>query len=473
MASRFGTLTGKNQIIGHGVPQAFPVTLDPAPFEGAVIYADNGELRYSDGTNWLPLGTGPQGTQGEAGIQGNQGVQGDYGPGFSIIGSVADVDSGGDPQATLNAAFSSPNIGEGVIDEADDELWIYDGSAWVNIGGFRGEQGLQGVQGTQGVQGQLGYEGIQGHRGFRGYQGVQGTQGFQGIQGDLGFQGTQGTIGPQGTQGVTGIQGNQGLIGYQGIQGVQGTQGFIGVQGYYGFQGYAGTYGGVSFEFDLDLTTIAQDPTPGKFAINNGDPSLATAMFIDDEAKSSKDVSALLNSIDTVPGPVKGYIQLTRISNNQEFITFEIINVTDNGGWLTLQINHVANTAGVLTNVASDPAFIMSFGRVGAQGTQGTQGLIGSQGTQGFVGQQGIQGDQGTQGTTGFQGAQGNQGVQGSQGMQGDQGTQGVQGSQGLQGSTGDFGGITYDYDYSNNTTDGDPGEGTIRVSNTNFSSSC
>ena len=88
MASRFGTLSGKGQVVGHGVPQTFPVQLDPVPFEGAVIYADNGELRYSDGTAWLPLGTGPQGTQGTTGIQGNQGVQGDYGPGFTIIGSI-------------------------------------------------------------------------------------------------------------------------------------------------------------------------------------------------------------------------------------------------------------------------------------------------------------------------------------------------------------------------------------------------
>ena len=392
-----------------GIPQAFPIQLDPAPFEGALVYADNGELRYSDGTNWVTTGTGPQGLQGFTGIQGNQGVQGDYGPGFTIIGSVPDVDAGGDPQATLNTAFTSPNIGEGVIDDTDDELWIWDGTNWINIGSFRGVQGLQGIQGNQGLQGDQGYTGVQGLRGHRGFQGTQGIQGSQGIQGDLGFQGTQGVIGPQGTQGFTGIQGDIGFQGIQGLQGVQGTQGFIGVQGYDGFQGYAGTYGGVTFEFDLDAATIAQDPTAGKFAINNGNPALATAMFIDDFAKASKDVSALLNSIDNVPGPVKGYIQLTRISDIQESITFEIIDVTDNAGWLTLNINYIASTAGVMTNTAADPAFMLSFGRVGAQGVRGPQGFVGSQGAQGFVGNQGLQGNQGPQGTTGSQGSQGTQ----------------------------------------------------------------
>ena len=189
MSSRFGTLSGKGTVIGHGIPQTFPITLDPSPFEGAIVYADNGELRYSDGSNWLPLGTGPQGTQGTTGIQGNQGLQGGYGPGFTIIGSVADVDAGGDPQATLNAAFPSANIGEGVIDEADDELWIYDGTNWVNIGSFRGVQGFQGVQGIQGPQAAQGIQGLLGIQGERGLQGIQGFRGIQGLRGIQGFTG--------------------------------------------------------------------------------------------------------------------------------------------------------------------------------------------------------------------------------------------------------------------------------------------
>ena len=37
--SRFGTITGKNQLLGYGVPQPFPITLDPVVYEGALIYA--------------------------------------------------------------------------------------------------------------------------------------------------------------------------------------------------------------------------------------------------------------------------------------------------------------------------------------------------------------------------------------------------------------------------------------------------
>jgi len=463
MANRFGTLSGKSQVIGLGIPQTFPIQLDPAAFEGAVVYADNGELRYSDGTSWLVTGTGPQGTQGTQGFLGNQGVQGDYGPGFTIIGSIA----GPGDQSTLNSNFPGAVVGDGVIDESDDTLWIYDGGNWINIGGFRGVQGLQGVQGNQGVQGTLGNEGIQGERGHRGFQGERGVQGYRGIQGNRGFQGTQGYRGPQGTQGFTGIQGSIGFQGTQGVQGPQASQGVQGTQGFFGFQGYAGNYGGVSFEFDLDAATFAQDPTAGKFAINSADATLATAMFIDSFAKAGKDVSALLNAIDQVKGPVKGYIQLTRISDITQSITYEIVNVTDNTGWLTLNINWVASTANVLTGVVADPGFILSFVQTGAQGVRGYQGVQGFVGIQGNQGVQGTQGVQGRQGTTGIQGAQGTQGTQGDRGFQGNQGTQGTQGLQGVQGSTGGFGGLTYDYTYSNSTTAADPGQGYIRFDTT------
>ena len=264
--SRFGTITGKNQLLGYGIPQPFPITLDPVVYEGALIYSENDKVYFSDGVAWkeflsdsgvtqtaiLPFafvrvdgtstqtgtlisganwnaGTGTMdftfttaqpdtdysvvsdgefndearivevtaktvngftaafksgtgsvitptnsgdaftlmvfasdpvtqvgaGVQGTTGAQGTQGLQGDYGPGFDIIGSVPDVDSGGDPQATLNTAFPSAVVGNAVVDDADEEIWVYDGSAWINLGTFRGVQGTQGVQGDQGVQGHI------------------------------------------------------------------------------------------------------------------------------------------------------------------------------------------------------------------------------------------------------------------------------------------------------------------------------
>ena len=105
----------------------------------------------------------------------------------------------------------------------------------------------------------------------------------------------------------------------------------------------------------------------------------------------------------------------------------------------------------------------------GAQGAQGAQGNTG--GAQGVQGAQGKQGAQGYQGYQGKQGAQGHQGHQGYQGYQGEQGApSNVAGPQGAQGEDGNFGGVTFDYTFSDVTTEGDPGQGRIRITESPFS---
>jgi hypothetical protein len=52
------------------------------------------------------------------------------------IGSVLNVNANppGNPQTLLNTAFPSAVAGSGVIDETLDELWVYDGTIWDNLG---------------------------------------------------------------------------------------------------------------------------------------------------------------------------------------------------------------------------------------------------------------------------------------------------------------------------------------------------
>ena len=440
---------GGSKIIGQGQPQAVPIQLDPAPYKGAVAYGTDGLIYVSNGTAWNAVGAGVQGITGIQGDSGLQGLQGGYGPGFTIIGSVPDVNAGGDPQATLNTAFPTVNVGEGVIDDLLDELWIYDGSVWVNIGSFRGVQGFTGNQGTQGVQGIIGEEGIQGSRGFRGFQGTQGIQGTKGHQGTQGIQGIQGTQGVQGVQGTTGIQGDVGIQGVQGTQGVQGLQGTTGIQGDVGIQGTTGSYGGISFEFAFDVLTAAADPGSKNLRFNNAAVGSTTEIYLDAIAGPSvTDISAIWNALGVANNPIKGYIKLTKVSDIATFAVFQVTTVTDNTGWFTLAVTYV-NSNGVFA-VSDD--LIVSLVESGAQGTQGpqsiqgttgiqgVQGLLGFQGTQGPQSTQGVQGDtgiQGMQGTQGIQGLQGDQGLQGTQGTRGLQGTQGSRGLQGLQGTTG------------------------------------
>ena len=496
MPSPFRTITGLTKTLGQGIPQQFPIQLDPAPFEGAIVYADNGELRYSDGNNWLPLGTGPQGTTGATGPAGSQGIQGDYGPGFTIIGSVPDVDVIGDPQATLNAAFPTANVGEGVIDDADDELWIYDGTNWVNIGSFRGVQGFPGNQGIQGVQGPEGDKGVQGYRGLRGFQGERGIQGPQGVQGRRGFQGVQGRRGVQGYQGVQGdfgVQGNQGLQGRIGDQGVQGVQGNLGIQGNQGLQGRIGDQGvqgvqgdfgvqgnqglqgdlgpqgpqgttgiqgnqglqglqgpqglqgvigpegltgGLTFLFNYDYNNNGVTTDPGSsFFVTSVDDLQAAGTFtitIDDETAVDGSGSADISVI-------LADIQARSATPKAYILLRQRDDNASDMEFTWVEVTSLTDNAGYWT---IDCAYVDGIADWGTSiGTFGNLfelnfNIPGQTGSQGVQGPQGLQGRQGTQGPQGTQGTQGPQGLQGTQGTQGPQGTKGIQGNQGIQGES-------------------------------------
>ena len=513
----FKSISG-SRVIGQGTPQAVPIQLDPAPYKGAIAYGSDGLIYVSNGTAWNAVGAGIQGTSGLQGDEGSQGTQGTYGPGFNVIGSVTDVDAGGDQQATLNTAFPSAVTGQGVIDNADDELWVYDGAVWVNVGSFRGVQGFDGNQGIQGVQGTIGEEGIQGSRGFRGYQGTQGVQGDTGIQGNQGVQGMQGTQGIQGVQGTQGNQGVQGLLGNQGTQGPQSIQGTTGIQGDLGFQGFSGDDAGHVVEYRLTDPIVEADPGTGDMIFNGAalpadNFSAVTKIWIDDEAFYGVNLEGLFTAIAAVSTNNKGIMKVTLRNTPSNYVIFQITGATDRTGYWELDVTYLSGdgvkgdfvqldtpSAGITTMLPTLVAFSLAGdqgiqglqGDQGTQGVQGIQGVLGSQGiqgpqsiqgtegNQGIQGQKGIQGSQGTQGLQGLQGTQsvqgiqglqglqggvgvqgiqgtqsvqGIQGLQGGEGLQGYQGTQGDQGTQGVQGAVGHYGGLTYEWDFLNNST--------------------
>lgn len=40
-------------IVGPTKAYSTPITLDPAYYEGSIVYGDDGVMRYSDGTRWV------------------------------------------------------------------------------------------------------------------------------------------------------------------------------------------------------------------------------------------------------------------------------------------------------------------------------------------------------------------------------------------------------------------------------------
>lgn len=96
---------------------------------------------------------GPQGVQGE---------KGDPGTGITIKGKY-------DSLSALQAAHPKADKGDAYM--AGVNLYVWNGSAWIDCGNIQGPKGDKGDPGSQGLQG---------------LQGPQGVQGLQGLQGPAG-----------------------------------------------------------------------------------------------------------------------------------------------------------------------------------------------------------------------------------------------------------------------------------------------
>ena len=168
---------------------------------------------------------------------GPTGPQGSTGTGILMCGEVA-------TQSALPAVGNEQ--GDAYIVQADDSLWIYDGSEFVSGGSIQGPPGPTGLTGSQGPTG------------------AQGTQGPQGAKGDTGAASTvPGPQGPQGIKGDTGLQGPTGadstVPGPQGPQGSQGPQGPIGNTGSAGPPGQGVAAGGIVGEVLTKKSATAYD----------------------------------------------------------------------------------------------------------------------------------------------------------------------------------------------------------------------
>ena len=280
-----------------------------------------------------------------------------------------------------------------------------------------------------------------GYTGSKGYTGSFGTTGYTGSKGDTGT-GYWGSVGYTGSAGTDGIIGYWGSVGYTGSRGTNGTNG---VDGYWGSVGYTGSKGDTGTGYTGSIGSVGYTGSHGTNGTNG------------------------TNGID-------GY-----------------------------------------------------WGSVGYTGSRGTTGYTGSIGTTGYTGSKGDTGT-GYWGSVGYTGSQGPQGNPGSNGSQGDPGATGYTGSQGQgfspqgtwtgtthgyylvgdivtyngstyvcinnvygntppdsdaswslyaakgdvgytgsQGLPGSFGGAAFDYTFNANTNNTDPGNGGIKLSNTDF----
>lgn len=122
---------------------------------------------------------GPQGMKGDAftyedftaeQLAALKGEKGDVGRGLQILGRY-------DTAAELNGIGAVVGDAYSVGVEAPYDVYIYDGSVWVNNGALQGPQGDKGDKGDKGDTGETGPQGIQGEKGDTGEMGPKPEKG--------------------------------------------------------------------------------------------------------------------------------------------------------------------------------------------------------------------------------------------------------------------------------------------------------
>ena len=137
---------------------------DTAPYatRDTIWYDTVSQLLYiHDTNNWIPVGGGGSGG------------------GVTIAGSVAN-------SSLLDPSYAGA-VGDGFIAEDTGDLWVWNGTSWVNVGKIQGPRGYTGSVGYVGSQGDVGYVGSQGNVGYTGSAGLSAYE----IAVANGFSGTE------------------------------------------------------------------------------------------------------------------------------------------------------------------------------------------------------------------------------------------------------------------------------------------
>jgi hypothetical protein len=338
-----------------------------------------------DGINGSTGATGYVGATGATGVQGFRGATGATGPSgrdgtsVTIVGSVPTFESLPDPYLG--------NVGDGYLAQDTKNLWVWEGTQWINVGDITGPQGATGAQGNDGATG----------------VGATGFTGATGAQGDTGATGIQGATGPQG-EGATGATGPMGPIGTT-------------------LPATTTTIGGLIVGHNLSITS---EGTLSSILSRTGDVAPADAVEGD-------------QWWDSFFGRGYVYYQGTWVEMSpQPFV------VTDAAGlsYTPTTSNNWVGTPTVATIQAgldelADRLTNLGPGGNGDTGATGATGDIGATGIQGATGPQGIQGNNGATGATGLSGDMGATGAEGPMGATGAEGPMGATGAEGPMGATG------------------------------------
>ena len=148
-------------------------------------YIVDGSYYYWNENGWANAGsvkgdTGPQGDKGDkgdTGATGSKGDKGDTGPAGAkgdtgATGTGITIKGSYDTYEELIAEHPTGNDGDSYL--VNGSLYVWNGTAWENIGNIKGEKGDTGSQGVKGDTGERGPQGVKGDKGDTGATGATG-----------------------------------------------------------------------------------------------------------------------------------------------------------------------------------------------------------------------------------------------------------------------------------------------------------
>lgn len=387
--------------------------------------------------------TGPTGPLGPTGPNGPTGPTGVAGTSFTIKGSVATV---GDLPAAGNT------VGDAYIVTATQDLYVWNGTAWTNVGkvvGPTGPTGATGPAGGAGVAGPTGPTGSTGSTGLTGPTGPTGTTGAAGGTGPTGPTGASGFIGPVGPTGPTGANGSAGPTGPTGSTGGTGSVGPTGPAGSVGSAGPTGPTGntGVGGPTGPTGSIGVIGPTGPTGSTGIGGPTGPTGTG---GPLGPTGPTGAAGTGFTIKGTVPNVASLPATGNtvgDAYIVTAtQELYVWDGAAWDNLgQIVGPTGSTGPTgpagsTGAAGPTGPTGSIGSTGAAGPTGPTGSTGVAGPTGPTGSVGSTGAAGPTGPTGAVGGVGPVGPTGPTGPIGNTGAVGATGPTGARGPTGPTG---------------------------------
>ncbi len=253
--------------------------------------------------------------------------------------------------------------------------------------------------------------------------------------------------------GTSGYSGRSGFSGYSGSTGTSGNSGYSGVSGRSGYSGLSGNYGGDSLVWSFNATTNPSGISSGQLRANDGDPGLATHLYIATTDAEGNDATTWLDTL------ANSRLKVSQQGASATYALYDVSSVTSNTGYRDLTVSLVNQSAGSFparmivsaalkgvsgysgrsgySGISGTSGYSGAVGQTGAQGTSGVSGYSGTSGTSGYSGAVGQTGTQGTSGVSGYSGTSGTSGYSGAVGQTGTQGTSGVSGYSGTSGTSG------------------------------------